>query len=109
MVKIIDLTEFSEKQKKLVKDFLNNASSTDIELLFINNPAFTTGSGNSENYTIGTSVAKEIDVLKNDLGGTIASLESLASIRGFGQDKLRDLVYTVSANFEEYYSKGAGI
>ena len=109
MPKQLDFTEFSENQKNLVKDFINLSTSVDITLLSKDNPEFTTGSGMGDNYSIGSKVATRINELKKAEGGKLKSLESLTSIKGFGQDKLRDLVYTVSANFEDIYEKRSAL
>ena len=45
-------------------------------------------------YDIGIKVAKRILKRRTDLGGTFKSLEDLADIPYFGEDKLQDLIYT---------------
>src|SRR4030066_2179089 len=92
---LIELEEFDTNTKKKILAFLNFASDFELKTLIKDDPKFTKGKKKKSDYSIGDTISKKITEHKKQNGGKISDLNFLDKIKGFGQDKLRDLAYSL--------------
>lgn len=86
----LDFSEFDAGTLDDVVRYLNFRAGLGVQ----DDPDFTTGNHLEPDYSIGATVARRIKdmVLKH---GFMWDVHELEDVNGFGQDKLRDVVYTV--------------
>lgn len=87
----LNFDEFDATTQACMLDFLNYYNASAVE----DDPDFYTGISSLRGYGVGQTVSRRIEDYRQRQGGVFWSLAPLEEVSYFGQDKLRDLAYTV--------------
>ena len=92
----LNFDEFDEELQHKILSIFNYWSAVDIHYKTIDDPEHTTGGGSLfADYGIGFTISKYIFQHRQNFGGIFWSIDQLEEIPYFGQDKLRDIAFTV--------------